>query len=454
MLLLFLGFIGCASLLAWHNWRWGLLAAIVVCLLQGPVRKVLPGTPAYLTLSTVPIWLALAANVLMSQRAVASRFLGNFPVLSRRFSWFGLYLVIPAMISLTYGRGSWQITLLGAFVYAAGFALILAGWGGWKDVRQLDQFLAVYALSTGLFLSGGVLEYFGWGNRTALLGTAALDHVWVTHRTGEAVYMLSGFFRSPDVMGWHSITVFMVAFILAMRSRGKWRLFWAAIAIWGLLSLWVCGRRKMISMVPVFVGCYLWLVFRIRGSRRLFSMIALVLLVVGIGWNLVGRVYQENPMSRFYVTVLDEWDDQVIGHGYRSVLETVRQAGVLGYGLGMSQQGLHNINAEKPRLWQESGPSKLVAELGVPGAILFLLLGYAIFRTGYEVVRLHADSDKIYRFAGVFAIFIANLASSVVSGQIYGDPFVILFLAFLAGSLLSGARMQEENAEMRNQGES
>ena len=332
--------------------------------------------------------------------------------------------------------------------------MLLAGWGGWRDIGQFDQFLALYALTAGLVLTGGVLEYFGWAQRTALIGTAALDHVWVTYRTGEAVYMLAGFFRGPDVMGWHATTVFMFAFILAMRSHGKWRWFWAAIAVWGLLSLWVCGRRKMISMVPVFVGCYLWLVFQLRGTRRLFSMIALVILVAGVGWNMVARIYSYNPFNRFYLTALDEVGDQVVGHGLDAVVVTVRQAGILGYGLGMSQQGVHNINAEKPRIWQESGPSKLVAELGIPGAILFLLLGYAIFRTAFDVVRLQAGSDAIYRFAGVFALFMANLASSVVSGQIYGAPFVILFLAFLAGSLLSGARMQEEKSEILKEGES
>lgn len=434
------------AVLALRSWRWGLFSAILVGLLQDPVRKVLPGVPAYLTLSTVPIWLGLAANVLINQCDVVSRFLASFPVLSRHFSWLGLYLVIPAMLSLTYGRGTWQIALLGAFVYAACFAMILAGWGGWRDSGKFDQVMVFYALSAGLFLTGGVLEYFGWGSRSAMIGTEALDHVWVTHRTGEAVYMLSGLFRSPDLMGWHAITVFMFAFILAMRSQGRWRLFWAAIAIWGLLSLWVCGRRKMITMVPVFVGCYLWLVFQVRGSRRLFSMIALALLVVGIGWHLAGRVYHDNPMSRFYVTVLDEWDDQVIRHGFNSAIGTVEQSGFFGYGLGMSQQGVHNINADKPRLWQESGPSKLVAELGVPGAILFLILGFVFFRTAYEVVRHSVRTEDIYLSGGLFAVLVANLASAVVSAQVFGDPFIVLFLALLAGLLLSGANAVSDGA--------
>ncbi len=447
MLYAFIVVIGLCSLLAWHNWRWGLMAAILVGLLQDPVRKMLPGVPAYLTLSTVPIWLALAAHVVMHQREVIHRFLQNFPVLARRLSLFGVYLVIPAMISLTYGRGTWQITLLGVFVYSAGFGLIVAGWASWENRAQIDTFLGFYALAASVLLVGGLLEQFGWGARSVLIGAEALGHSWVTHRTGEAVYMLAGFFRSPDVMGWHAVTVVMIAFVMAWRSEGGRRYFWVGIAIWGLLGLWLCGRRKMVSMIPIFVASYFLLVLQIRGTRRILGVVALTVLVIGAGLHLVGRIFQDQAAGRFYMTVLDEWDDQVIGHGYRSVITTVNQAGFLGYGLGMSQQGVHNIDAETPRLWQESGPSKLFAELGVPGAILFLILGYALLRTGFEVARLHAGEDAMDLFAGLFSLFVANLASSVVSAQIYGDPFVLLFLAFLMGTLLAGGRLGEK-AEM------
>jgi len=447
MFMLFIGLIAAGTLAAWRNWRWGVYAAILVGLLQDPVRKMLPGTPASLTLATVPIWLGVAAHILMHRRAVLSRFLAGFPVLAGHLSRFALYLIVPAYLSLTYGRGTWQITLLGVFVYGAGFGLALAGWAGWRDARQIDQFLGFYALGTGIMLLGGILEFLGWGPRSVLIGADALDHVWVTHRTGEAVYMLAGFFRSPDVMGWHAVTVFMFAFILAMRSRGKIRILWIGMVLWGLLGIWVCGRRKMIAMLPFFLGSYLLLVFRVRGARRVLSMVAITAVALTLGLYMIGRVYPNSPVSRFYMTIFDETGDTVVQHGWRAVIGTVQQAGVLGYGLGMSQQGVHNINAEKPRLWQESGPGKLVAELGIPGSILFLLLGYVLLRTGYEVIRLHTGKDTVYLYAGVFSLLVANLASSVVSAQIYGDPFVVLFLAFLMGVLLAGARMEGEGSE-------
>ena len=427
---------GC--LLAYRDWRCGIAAAILVGLILDPLRKLMPGTPVFLTMASMPIWLMAAAVALADRHQRLKCFHNNFPQLARWTRAFALYLVIPAALSLTYGTHSWRITLLGALVYAATFLMIVAGWALPERRHALVALLAFYCLCGAVLLIGGPLEYMGWGERWKAVGTAVLGNVWVTHRTGGAVYMLSGFFRGPDVMGWHAVMVFMFSVIMAMRSRGRMRWFWIAVGIWGVLSLWLCGRRKMLSMIPVFLGTYLLLIFRFQSARRFASMLGVVLLLLGIGWHIADAVFRKDPVGGFYMTVLDEWDEQIARHGVYSVIGTVQQAGFWGYGLGMSQQGVHNIQAEKPRLWQESGPSKLVAELGVPGSVLFLVLGFVYLRTAYEVVRKNARTGNVYLFGGLFSILMANLASAVVSAQIYGDPFVALFLAMLAGALLSG----------------
>jgi hypothetical protein len=267
-----------------------------------------------------------------------------------------------------------------------------------------------------------------------------MEHVWVTYRTGEAVYMLSGFFRGPDVMGWHAVMLTMVASLLAVRARGWKRLAWFALALWGLPNVWLCGRRKMLSMLPIFWGLLLLVSFRVRGAKRSLSAIGVALLLLGAGWYGVSGGQKVTALDTYYLTTIDEWDEQMWRHGVLAVVGTVRQAGFWGYGLGMSQQGLHHIAAEKPLVWQESGPSKLFAELGVPGALLFLALGFSLLRTIFSVVRLRASSPSFLLSAGLLAILGANLATAVVSAQIYGDPFIVIFLGFLTGLALSGAR--------------
>ena len=430
--------LGCFMALA--NWRWGIAAAIVVGLLQDPMRKLVPGAPAFLVMASSPIWLCTMVSAAFKGELSVQRFFICFPKLGRWSAIFAAYLLVPAAISATYGRNSWMITLLGAFVYATMFLMLVAGWHYPRRTVPLQRFLVFYGLVGSLMLVGGPLEALGFQETTPLIGTSALGHVWVTHRTGEAVYMFAGLFRSPDVMGWHASLVFMVSVILAFRSKGSARWMWIAVAVWGVLNIWLCGRRKMLSMSPVVLGCDSLLVFRFAKVHRILSASGTVLLIGGLGWYFISSLFYNEAVERFYLTAFSEAGNQIQRHGIQSVAGTLRQAGFWGYGLGMSQQGVHNIpNVETPRLWQESGPSKLVAELGVPGNVLYLVMGIVLFITAYHVVRLGQGKSSFYLTAGLFSVLLANVASSVVSAQIFGDPLVAFLLAFMMGLLLSDA---------------
>lgn len=437
-LLLLLVLLGCAVALT--NWRRGIAAAIVVGLLQDPLRKLVPGTPGYLAMASAPVWLATMASAAFADELSIQRFFACFPRMGKWIVATIAYLAVPAMISATYGRNSWMITLLGVFVYATMFLSLAAGWRYPGARHRIGWILGFYAVVAAVLMIGGPLDAWGWSDRFPAIGTEALGHVWVTHRTGEAVYMLAGFFRGPDVMGWHAALVFMISVIMAFRSRGAARGFWIALAAWGALNIWLCGRRKMLTMIPIFIGCYLFLVFRFKNARRFASIAGTVLMIGGLGWYLISSLVHDAAVQKFYLTAFTQAEDQIQRHGIDSVQTTVRQAGFWGYGLGMSQQGIHHISADKPRVWQESGPSKLVAEFGVPGSLLIAVLGFIFAKTSYLVVRQSRRDDSFYFTAGIFSILAANLTSAVVSAQIFGDPFVAMFLAFLSGLLLSTAR--------------
>lgn len=434
--------LGC--FVAVSNWRWGVLAAVVVGLLQDPLRKLIPGTPGFMAMASVPVWLAVFAAAIFQRSLQLHPFLNQFPRLGQRILWFAGYLVLPALISATYGPGSWQITLLGVMIYGCAFLALIAGWRYAVDDAMLNRFLCGYALVASFMLIGGPIEYFGGAAAWPAVGTEALGHVWVTHRTGAAVYMMAGFFRGPDVMGWHAALVFMIGIVMAMRTRGPARIFWMGIAVWGILNIWLCGRRKMLSMVPVFLGCYMFLMFKYRDARRFVPVVGLILMTSGLGWYGISSLFYTEEIQEFYLTTLHEADDQIRRHGYDSVIATVNQAGFLGYGLGMGQQGTHHLKVAKPRMWQESGPTKIVAELGVPGSVLFVALIVSLGITAVQVVRMSAQDTFFPVTAGIFSILVANMTSAIVSAQIYGDPLVALLLSVMTGMLLSGIRLMKE----------
>lgn len=435
---------GCA--VAVYRWRWGVFAAIVMVLVQDPLRKMVPGIPGYLAMCSVPIWLTTLGMAMYSGELSVRQFLARFPRLGRWISVFGAYLLIPAMLSLSYGQGTWKITLLGAIVYSSVFFVMLAGWNFSTRKLSLSTVFSFYAIAVSVALIGGPLDYFGIVPGWKMLGTAAMDTVWMTARTGEVVYMYAGFFRSPDVMGWHASMVVMISSLLAVRSRGWMRWVWIGISMWGFLNLWICGRRKMIAMLPVFGAIFLFLTFKFRGAGRVIALASVLLLIVAVGWYGITRTYHETAVDTLYGSTMNDWEEQVKQHGFDAVRVTIAQAGFFGYGLGMGQQGIHHIHAEKPRLWQEGAPGKVVAELGVPGGILFLCLGVVLALTAYYVVGSCVQGQAFYIYAGVFSVLGANAASAVVSAQIFGDLFIILFLVFLIGMLLSAVKIKQEDA--------
>jgi hypothetical protein len=428
---------GCA--VALFNWRWGILAAILIGLVQDPLRKMIPGTPSYLVMTSMPVLLVAMGSAAFVRQLPIRQFFNCFPRLAWWIKVFAAYLVVPAVISATYGANTWQITLLGGFVYITMFLALVAGWRYPGPGARIEHFLMFYVVVASLLLIGAPLEFLGFEDRFPFIGTAALGHIWVTYRTGAPVHMLSGFFRGPDVMGWHASLVCMISVIMAIRTKGAARVAWIALAVWGVLNIWLCGRRKMLSMIPLFIGCYLFLVFRFKNTRRFVSIAGTVLMIGGLGWYFISSLYRDIAVEKFYLTTFSDAEGRIQQHGIQAVFTTVQQAGFWGYGLGMSQQGVHNIQAEKPRLWQEGGPGKVVAELGVPGSLLFLALGAVLFLTAYHVVRLSRREASFYFTAGCLSILVANLTSAVVSAQIFGDPLITLLITFLTGLLLSGA---------------
>ncbi len=110
--------------------------------------------------------------------------------------------------------------------------------------------------------------------------------------------------------------------------------------------------------------------------------------------------------------------------------------------MGTATQGTHHLAVKRPRTWQEGGLSRILVELGVPGFICFLMLTIALVRRVIFLVsrRLEPKSREFPIMAGLAAIFFANACSFVVSHQIFGDPFIIVFFSLLVGFLLSVGR--------------
>ncbi len=441
-LLLGLVVLGCAR--GFARWREGLFFIVVIGAVQDPLRKLVPGVPGYLVLASILV-LGVVVVVLASRtRTWWSAFTHCFPSIGRATGWFALACVPAAVISASYGPGSWMLSLLGGLSYSVLFGAVLVGFHFPRSVLDLRRFLSFYCVVTSMMLTGATMQYLGLWPDSPLLGTGALGTEWVRYRSGFVVEMIAGFYRSPDVMGWHAAATVMLATILALTVRGRARWFWAGLAALAVAALLLSARRKMVYMPVVFGVAVLWMYWQGRRSGRIVPVLLGLLAPLAVGaivsnWLGIG---EDSAVIRYYTEGSGEALDQLEAHGFRSLLETYDQAGFFGAGLGVATPGSHHLNVARPRTWQESGPSRLLVELGVPGLVAFGALVGTILLAAWRVTRRHlrARSELSTYAVGLLAFFLANAASLIVSGQILADPVVATLLGLSVGFVLALAR--------------
>lgn len=435
-------FIVAGALVSFTDWRKGVYFMIIAAAVQDPIRKVTPGVPVWLVMTSVPVWGMMILGAFLSDR---HRFYTEFahysPKLMNAFRFFTLMLIPATLISLTYGRGSYRVTLVGLFAYASPMLGLMLGFSFPRRVRDIERVMVFFCLITAVLMTGGVLEQLGMFPEWRTLGTEILEMRWIRERWGYVVDLVAGFYRSPDIMGWHAASLTMLALILALHRPGAQRLFWVVLAGWGSTGLMLCGRRKMALMIPVWGLLMLWIYWRRRHSGKiaLLGVIATVFVLIGYGMQSEAQVGGE--VATYYFRDTSDVFERIYVHGYQAVRVSFRQVGFFGSGLGTATQGTHRIAADRPRTWQEGGLSKIAAELGIFGFTAFMILAWRLLRVMYMNVKNVDPRGEGVIFAGLAAVFFANAASFVVSGQIFGDPFINCFFALLAGFSLSQARL-------------
>jgi hypothetical protein len=432
-------FVAISAVVALQNWRLGLLLCVVVGVLQDPVRKVTPGTPIYLTLAFVPIYAAMFLN-LWTTHPVLPSFFRHYPRSETVAMLVLLALLVSSVQTLSYGLQAWQAVALGLGFYVGWIpALFLGFFYLRRDYRELDRPLIVFGALTSLMLGGTLLEYFGVRFPVPLLGMVATvgeQRRWFNDT--EWVSMLSGFYRSPEIMAWHAATLVIVSVYLLVR-RPSWAALWVPQAAWGLIAVFLGGRRKMFILILVFAGLFALLA---EGRRRVG--IVFYLLLAGVVLAFASSYFVDSRYLDTAGTGFRVFEKRVSSQTVTGPLWLVGVVGPFGYGVGTRTQGTQHLDTDFDKIVPvvEGGFEKVMVELGIVGTVVMLV--FVVFLVRIILLsfkRTWASRMDSTPVAGLAAFLLANALTYLVAFQVYGDPFLGFLLGFSSGLLLSASRL-------------
>jgi hypothetical protein len=451
--ILFGAFVLLAMTVAFVDWRQAWLLAVLVGVLQDPARKLTSGAPVVLTMSIVAVYGMILLATFGRQRVEIAAFSRRFGRIWISFGAFFVFLLLAAFNGLmTFGLALYKAPLFSLFLYLAPLPAVMVGFMYLDREELLFRFFRFYSVVTSLALIGSLLEYLrvDW----SALGLVSATGDYIRHIPGVQIRMISGFYRAPDIMGWHAATLTCIAIAMVVRdgiTPRAWR--WIVTAGWGFFNCMISGRRKAIYMIAVFAVVLLWRYFRRLKTAQVvgFAMVGLVL-------ALVVHDLSSNARSSAYAIGAATTREEVSARLEGGMLLTIEQFGILGAGLGTATQGVYHVlrdnnaavnpydaaSQNAPSGWQEAGLGKLTIELGVPGLIAAALLLFTALRTMLRITA-YPDLPQTSQLGRVtlFALIVANIANFMASAQAYSDPVLTLITCFLVGCLFATARLDE-----------
>ena len=446
MLNFYLFFSGACLLLAIIRPKLGLWLMLVVGLLADPVRKLTPGNPVYIQV----VFVSILALIYLAHRKTYSRdqsLLNVFPTMRAPLQLFFVFLVINAIRPLLINMAYLPLVVYSSVQYVG---LIMAAKFGFdlvKDEDTIIKFTDVFIITLLPFMISILFHFWGFDKAYPVLRVMGMEGgKWLKYYYGEApLSMLCGLFRNPEGMGWYAMMVSVSAFFLLVRKkRSLWSmLYYIGVFILSSACVLFSGRRKFFLGVFVFI-----LIFIILSMRKNIKkgIIYLVLFMIASGgfFYYIGRTEGSAIYLKTSKSGVEEAEDRFQSGVLGSIKWAIRRDGFFGKGLGTTAQGARHLGVAEGGSYIESGPGKVVSELGIPGFIAFVMIFLAYISGAYRKVAKGMFKD-IGEVAGVFllSLVLTNIIEFAISHQIYGDPLVAVLTGLMFGFLLAVPRIRQ-----------
>ena len=189
-------------------------------------------------------------------------------------------------------------------------------------------------------------------------------------------------------------------------------------------------------------------------GRILYLLFALALVGVVV---MASGLVDSNTREAFQAPAMrgqdrtDEIIERVMNLTVDAVPYIIAVNGFFGAGAGTGSGGAQYFGGggELVGAAAEGGLGKILAEIGVPGILLFFWLAFRFAVQVWKTLTLAAKGppDIAQLVVGIAAFLLANAAVFANAHQVYSDPFILLLIGTCLGFVLATHRMEEARLE-------
>ncbi|TRZ51569.1 MAG: hypothetical protein D4S01_04470 [Dehalococcoidia bacterium] len=446
MLTYYLSFAIVCMFLTIINWRLGLWLMLVVGLLADPLRKLTPGNPVYISIVFVGI-LAILYLACKKTYARGQSIFAIFPRIKSSMQLFAIFFIINAIRPILESIHYLPLVLYSSAQYIGLFAAAKLGFDLVEDEKSIIKFADIFVITLLPFLFSVLLHFWGFDSIYPVLGVMEFEgQIYYQHHAGQPLAMLCGVFRNPEGMGWFAMVVSVSAFFLLVRKKKNILniLYYSGSFLLSSFCVLLSGRRKF--FLGIFIYTFIFIVVTMRKNmKRAIMYLVLFFVAGGVFFYYIGRAEQVAVYLKSGQSGFEASEGRLQKGVLYSIVWAVERDGFFGRGLGSATQGARHFNKGIIKTSGiEAGPGKVIAELGVPGAVAFIMVLLSYFAGVYKQVIKGWFKD-MKEVTGVFllALVLTQMAEFSVSHQIYGDPLVAVLTGLMCGFLLAIPRIRE-----------
>lgn len=320
---------------------------------------------------------------------------------------------------------------------------------------QLLRFCRVLIYAAVPLFVLAVIQHIFHDSAIALLRPFEAGHQERSFGLVEAgnVRKISSVFGDAQRYAVVSMFLFFLGMAVYLRSPNGKLLLMVAIMCSFFGVIISASRAVFVLSVLGFIAFYL-LALRPGSFRLETRMVKTVLLVVLMLPVLLFAIFRYGgdvgllQVSAFYFAIVERipWMLGDIGGVFS-------EANYWGHGTGSMSQGLHYISggeewyekqlALRDGVWFESGISKLIFELGIPGLMIFYLLwGHVLYRIAKESKKINSFYLKNIAIAVGIFLSLVLVRFSFIHHQVLGDAAILTIIWFFTGMVFGLKRLK------------